>query len=388
MVKICAEVLLMNNSNKKINYFKQKYQTPIDKIKLIVKNQLGWLGRPKLILYPGFGSESSGQVYTHGVLLEDNGLAKTSEKNSVWQNILAMLKRYSGDQIPDTKVEIRLNGYTTELSTDNTGHFRATFPFSNHSINRSTRWINYEATLLDKLDDSENIHKARGEILIPGNNAQYGVISDIDDTIMVSHSTKTIRKLRLMLTRNSRTRKPFPGVEAFYQALNKGVDGKKENPFFYISSSEWNLYDLISDFCAYNLFPKGVYLLKDMDPRLFKLWKQGGGTHEHKYEKIKMVFETFPALSFVLVGDNGQRDPMIYSRIAKLFAHRVKAIYIRTIKKYKDDRMKKLIADMEKINVKLVFTPDTINAAQHARSNLLITEESVGKVVKNSFRDK
>jgi phosphatidate phosphatase APP1 len=87
------------------------------------------------------------------------------------------------------------------------------------------------------------------------------------------------------------------------------------------------------------------------------------------------------------VGDNGQHDPEIYSRIAHLFPGRVKAIYIRTIRKQKDERMLKIMADLEKIDVQIVFTPDTINAAQHAQSNQLIAGEEVEKIIAGSSED-
>ena len=49
--------------------------------------------------------------------------------------------------------------------------------------------------------------------------------------------------------------------------------------------------------------------------------------------------------------------------------------------------MKKLIAEMEELNVQMVFTPDTINAAQHAQSINLIAESAVKPIIENSFTD-
>jgi len=377
----------MKDSENRVNYFDKKNKGFFKKWKVGFKNRLGWLGIPKLMLYRGFGSKSSGEFFITGVLVEDKGLAKPDEKNSWWQNLLAMLKRYSGDQIPDARIEIKFNDNQNELKTTETGLFKATLSFPTSFSEEKSEWLEYHATLLEKFDDSDNKYAGKGEILVPGNDAQFGIISDIDDTIMVSHSTQTLRKLRLMLTRNSRTRKPFPGVEAFYQALHKGTDGNSANPFFYISSSEWNLYDLIEDFCSYNNFPKGVFMLREIKPGLLNLWKQGGGTHEHKYEKIVHIFNTYPNLSFVLVGDNGQKDPIIYSRIANKYANRIKAIYIRTIKKEKDDSMKKIILDMEKKNIPIVFTPDSINAAQHALGENIITRSAVEDTIQNSLKD-
>lgn len=82
-------------------------------------------------------------------------------------------------------------------------------------------------------------------------------------------------------------------------------------------------------------------MLREIPPGILNLWKQGGGNHEHKFEKIVGLFKMYPKLPFVLVGDNGQHDPEIYARIAQIYPERIKATYIRTVKKRKDKRMKK-----------------------------------------------
>jgi len=378
----------MTNHEKTLSYFEPKNICLLKKLKVKLKHYFGWLGAPQIIPYRGYGSSSSEKVYIMGALVEDSGLEKADEKNSLWENMLAMLKRYSSDRIKGAHLEVELNEERKALITDETGLFNSVFHTSPILDNNNLQWINFNATILIKrFGEKQEQIKRSGEILIPGKNAKFGIISDIDDTIMVSHSTQILRKLRLMLTRNSRTRKPFPGVEEFYRALYLGTDGKSENPFFYISSSEWNLYDLIDDFCSFNKFPKGVYLLRELKPGIFNLWNQGGGNHEHKFDKIEHLFHTYPDMSFVLIGDNGQHDPDIYARIAQSYPNRIKAIYIRTVKRQKNKQMKKLMSDMEEINVPLVFTPDTLNAAQHARSHKLIAPSAIHRIIENSFQD-
>lgn len=381
------KLLLMTKKNTTPAYFNRSSKNPFKKLMLKLKHRLGWLGVPSIMPFRGFGSYETGEVFITGMLSEDKGLEKPETSNSSWQNLLATLKRYSGDQIPGAKVEVQFNDNKEILLTEETGLFKTSFQFLPQRDGQASEWVNYKVILRDDLTGEDKIFSSTGEILIPGLDADFGVISDIDDTIIVSHSTRLLRKLQLLLTRNSRTRKPFPGVEEFYHALHKGEKGESKNPFFYISSSEWNLYDLIEDFCTFNNFPKGVFLLREFNSGLVNLWKQGGRNHEHKFEKINNIFKSYPTMSFVLVGDNGQHDPEIYSRIAHRFPGRVKAIYIRTIRKQKDERMLKIMADLEKIEVQIVFTPDTINAAQHAQSNKLIPEEEVGKIIAGSFDD-
>ena len=59
-------------------------------------------------------------------------------------------------------------------------------------------------------------------VLIPSAGARLGVISDMDDTVLQSEITSFVRAARLMLLENARTRLPFPGVAAFYRALDAG----------------------------------------------------------------------------------------------------------------------------------------------------------------------
>ena len=377
----------MTEKKRTHDYFERKGKGLFKKQKVRLKHRLGWLGIPQLVPYRGYGSYEAKKVFISGSLAEDKGLAKPQEKNSLFENILSMLKRYSGDQIPGARIEAEFAENRQELLTEATGQFSTSFPLTNKNSKRQTNWIPYQLRLLDDFDVDGKTYASTGEIMIPGSEVDFGVVSDIDDTIMVSHSTQMLRKLRLLLTHNSRTRKPFPGVETFYRALHAGSTGNKGNPFFYISSSEWNLYDLIDDFCTYNKFPKGVYLLRDIIPGILNLWQQGGRNHEHKYEKIMQVFHTYPQMKFVLVGDNGQHDPEIYSRVAKQYPTRIRAIYIRTISKRKDRQMQQFISDMEKINVQMIFTPDTINASQHASNIGLIPKSSVSDIIKSSLQN-
>ena len=59
-------------------------------------------------------------------------------------------------------------------------------------------------------------------------------------------------------------RLPFPGVAAFLRALYAGAGGGERNPLFYVSSSPWNIYDLLSEFFSLNDIPIGpVLFLRD-----------------------------------------------------------------------------------------------------------------------------
>lgn len=368
----------MQKPSNELDFLKHKNRNPISRLKVKLKQRMGWLGVPKIIIYNGFVSSST--AFISGNLTEDKGLAKPDANNSVWQNILSMIKRYSSDQIAGANIGVEIAYTKQETITNENGLFSSTVSSSGLKPKSHSHWIACKAVM--KHNDTRNHEKVYswGEVLIPGTDADFGVISDIDDTIIVSHSTQFFRKLRLMLLRNSRTRKPFVGVDAFYRALSKGVSRNNSNPFFYISSSEWALYDLIYDFCSFNKLPKGVFLLRELKVSLWKLWKSGGGKHEHKFNKIDMLFKSYPNLNFVLIGDNGQQDTDIYTRIARRYPNRVKSIYIRTVKKVKDDKMKSITEELRRENITILFSPTSLEAAKHAAANHLIAPELVQEI--------
>src|SRR5690606_1782685 len=135
----------------------------------------------------------------------------------------------------------------------------------------------------------EKVYK---RVRVKRNSSDYALrpISDIGDTILISHATQIGRKFWLSVSKNAYTRRPFPGVSELYDILsNSGA-----NPVFYVSSSDWGLADLIQDFLKYRKIPQGPLLLKDLHINLRNVWKSGGGSHQHKEEKITLLLKLYP----------------------------------------------------------------------------------------------
>ena len=124
-------------------------------------------------------------------------------------------------------------------------------------------WQKISVHLEEEKYHRKNIH-GQGNIFIPFASS-HALISDIDDTFLISHSSRMRRRLYVLFTKNARTRKPFEGVVNHYKLLAcSNVSGKNANPFFYVSSSEWNLYDFIVEFSRRNELPEGVFLLSQL----------------------------------------------------------------------------------------------------------------------------
>ena len=118
-------------------------------------------------------------------------------------------------------------------------------------------------------------------------------------------------------------------MAAFYQALQLGDTGKVFNPIFYVSSSPWNLYDLLTDFMDVHAIPTGPLFLQDFGLDRDKFIS--ADHDEHKITHIERLLDLYPKLPFILIGDSGQADPEIYSTILEKYPTRILAIYIRDI---------------------------------------------------------
>ena len=350
---------------------------PFKLFKIYLKQKAGWLGTPRILAYRGFGNDK--HVYIRGMVIEDKGLEKPVDKQHVWRNILAMIKRFSSDQIPGVKVEATFLGMKTVAETDELGFFSFYFHVQDISAAILKRdWHTVEFSLLDEIVENQPLITAKGEVRIVSPNEKRVIVSDIDDTVLVSHSTTTFQKLRLMLFKNAIMRVPFKGVASFYCALERGVEKDAFHPFFYVSSSEWNLYDLLEDFFDHNKIPRGVFMLRKLEHSIFKFWKSGQGSHEHKYDKIKFLLQLFEEQSFILIGDSGQKDPGIYTRLAQDFPGRIDSIYIRKIGKGRDRQaVENFKKQLEKTNTSFLQVDNTIDAARHALKKGLIHEDAL-----------
>lgn len=344
----------------------RKIKKPLRWIKVFLKQKAGWLDKPRIVPYRGYGNETD--VYIRGMVIEDKGLAKPQDKHRVWHNLLSTIKRFSSDEIPGVKVKAEFLGQISIMETDDLGYFDFHFRFKGREEALTAKeWHSVHFELLDEIIEDQPLIYATGEIRIVPHGHKRIIVSDIDDTVMVSHATQTLRKLRLMLFRNALTRSHFSHVDVFYRALRQGKEKQDSNPFFYVSSSEWNLYDLLEDFFTINKIPKGVFLLRTLTYPIYQFWKSGGGSHEHKYEKIKDLMHFYPDSKFILIGDSGQHDPDIYSRLALDFPGRVEAIYIRQIRSVSFiDNKENLYKKLANVNTAYLEVAHTHEAARHA----------------------
>ncbi|MFO8000100.1 MAG: phosphatase domain-containing protein [Marinilabilia sp.] len=372
--------------NKTFRYILRKAKSPFRRARLWLKKRLGWLGIPTIEPYMGFSNGRD--VYITGTVMEDKGLDKPHYGQRLTTNMLAMIKRYVSDEISGVRIKVTFRDQSDIVETNELGIFHCFFHF-HEGVEAGPHLEQAGYELMDEVIDNQGTITARGDVLVVSGNPPFGVISDIDDTVMVTHSTQIFKKLRLMLFKNARTRVPFEGVAAFYRALYRGrSDQTAPNPVFYVSSSEWNLYDLLVDFFEFRNIPAGPLLLKELEHSVLHFWKSMGGNHEHKLEKIRFLFSFFNRLDFVLIGDSGQRDPELYLQIARQYPGRVKAVYIRCIgRAHKNRRTLEIAGEMDRLKIPMLLIDNTEDAARHALMNGFIDASSMPDIARQLEED-
>lgn len=334
------------------------------KARRLVKKALGIRRVPTIVAYRGYGNET--MICIQGHVLEDKRLKPADEKQNAFVNTTSLLKRFLASPFPHAQVRVRVGQVSIEIETDSKGFFEAILPNPHLGVG----WHEAEIWLTE--EDEYGVSATKTQFLIPSSHS-IGIISDIDDTFLISHSTNKWRKLPLLAFNNAATRKPFDGVATMYQAFCQG-HASEVRPFFCVSSSEWNLYDFLTDFCQRYEIPQGVLLLQDLKTRLSDFKHLGGGTHRHKLDKIERIFHTYPYNKFILLGDSGQKDPELYYEIAKKYPHQVAGIYIRYVKH--KPSIRKFIHELNAMGIEMRLFRKSEEVLQDARRKGILAENS------------
>lgn len=315
-------------------------------------------------VYHGYGHSKNLIVYGH--VLKGTSFHQRNYANNFVINFINIFRLFFITPLPNAKIVLSWHDQKCYSTTEVDGFFKFEWQ-SDKSIEAG--WHEVKVDLLDC--DENSAASGFGKIFVP-QSTQYGFVSDIDDTVLVSHSSKTGKKLWSMLTKNPRSRKTFADVVNYYQLLgNAHTKQDVPNPFFYVSSSEWNLYDYLNEFFKFNELPKGAFLLNDIK-KWYQLLKSGKTKHLGKFDRVERVLETFPAQQFVLLGDNSQSDPAIYKLIADKYPNQILAIYIRNISYKKELHTLQTLANINNKSIYTCLYKHTSEAILHSKNIGLI----------------
>ena len=156
-------------------------------------------------------------------------------------------------------------------------------------------------------------------------DVDFGIVSDIDDTVITTWLPRLLLATYNTFVLAEEARTPVAGMAELYAGLLADQAGRAD---VYVSTGPWNAAPALTRFLAHHGFPRGPLLLTDWGPTNTGWFRSG---REHKLACLRGLAEDFPAIRWVLVGDDGQRDPVIYAEFAREHPERVRAIALREL---------------------------------------------------------
>lgn len=285
-----------------------------------------------IVPYAGYRSET--RLYLRARILRHarpRAVPRTS-----WQKFRAMARLYASREVPGCEIALDFGTHRATATSDAEGYVVFDITFEHDlPLPRHSRW---ERATLSALDCLCPDGPAKAPILAPGTDIHHGVISDLDDTVLETGVWNLARNWRRVLASNPADRIAVPGVEDLFTHIGGGAGGKADEgatvpslsrPFFYISSSPWNLYGFLTEFLSLNNLPLGPMMLKDWG---FNRKTLGSKSHgDHKTAAIAALLEFYPRLKFILIGDDSQGDVAAYADAVVSHRGRVAGVLIRNV---------------------------------------------------------
>ncbi|AKT38651.1 App1 family protein [Chondromyces crocatus] len=338
-----------------------------------LRSKLNLARPPRILPYRGYGTTRACVV--KGRVLEDRYERAALKQRTLVGSAVASWKRFATLEIPHARVEVRWGERTWECVSDEEGFLEITVEPPDGI---TPGWHEVELSLLSPA--STSAVKVKAPVVVAGREAEFGIISDIDDTVIVTEVTNLFKRAYALFLTDHRLRLPFEGVDAFYEALAQGRSGQAGNPIFYVSSSPWNLYEHLDEYLALHRIPAGPLLLRDWG--LSRTGIAPGGGHGHKLDKIRSILRAMEPLPFLLIGDSGQEDAEHYRSIVREFPGRIRCVYIRNVRQ-KPGREHAITAIAEEIRLAgsvMLAMDDTVTAAEHAARHGWIRWQEVAEV--------
>ena len=339
-------------------------------------------GPLEVVAFRGHGTRR--ELRVRGRVVEDRRIPSSREEDTLVDNVLAAWRRFETDEVPDVEVVVSARGLEVRTRTDAEGYFQARLEGGEPPAEHRD-WETVDVVVPDQPERGILGARARVPVRVPGPGALFGVLSDVDDTIVRTGATDLIQAVRHTVFHNARTRLAFPGVAAFYRALSAAPGARHPNPVFYVSSGPWNLYELLVEFLELHDIPDGPVFLQDvgLDPATLGLRSH----MQHKMACIRDILDLHGHLPFVLLGDSGQHDAEIYKAVVERYPGRVLAIYIRDVAVEVRDRVVVEIARGLQDRVDLVLVENTLEAAEHAVGLGLVDPACLDEIARAAEKD-
>jgi phosphatidate phosphatase APP1 len=310
-------------------------------------------GRPPahFRIEPYLGHGGTRGVVVRGRVLGNAAPTEPSEGEGVGDAVRRTLRHFATNELPGVPLRVNVAGESVETVTDEDGYFRTRLVVDPGGL--ASPWTIGTVELGGEYRGLRDLHTTPLEVRVPEAGARFGILSDIDDTILETGVQRVGEMLRTTLTGSALTRTPFAGAAELYRDL-----AAEANPVFYVSSSPWNLHAFLVAFLRHRAFPMGPVLLRDL------IGSAAG--REQKTGRIQEILELHPTLPFVLIGDSGERDPEIYAEIVRSHPGRILAVYIREVRLDPGDGRVEKVSGAWAEDVPFVLAADSDAVREHA----------------------
>ena len=277
-------------------------------------------GARSMIGFEAFRSDGRpGELAIRGRVLKDPWKHEITPEAGRWENLRAAFHQFESDEVAGAECRISYLGQTVIARSDHEGYVEARLTFEDPL---DPGWHHPEVEIVAATGGEPSPDPRKAGCVVPHPDSEFAVISDIDDTILISEVTKRIRMLTWTLFHNFHTRREHVGAAELYRYLH-GPEGR--NPVFYVSNSPWNLYQGIESFLSHRGFPDGGIYLRDFGIRGREKRRN------HKRDTIVRLLERHRGLNFLLIGDAGEHDAELYATIIERFPDRILSAYIRCL---------------------------------------------------------
>lgn len=272
-----------------------------------------------------------------GVILEKNPFIK-KEKISKLEHLLMLIKSYRTKPLKNLELIIKIENKNYFVLTDNYGTFELEIDRSYKKKPEISIWFQN-----NKLDQTQEY-----PLYFENKNTVIDVISDIDDTILISHTANAFKRIKVLSLVPSYKRKTILLTQKILELINN-----KPTNVYYVSKSESNLFVILYSFIGENNLPKGVLLLT---PYLnFKQLLSGKKGIDFKLNTINFIIKNSLGKKFILFGDDTQKDMEVYTTIVNSFPDKIERIYIRQTKKQLTKQKNRLLNKLKETFPKTIY---------------------------------
>jgi phosphatidate phosphatase APP1 len=239
---------------------------------------------PTIVPYTGYGSPGWARVLSR-VLLTPAGTLEGIDRANVrgWRSFTSV-------PVEKARVDVVLGGRTHHLTTDRGGVLDVRV-----EVDLEPGW--HIATV-----SCEGSLPVDAPVYVIDPDVRFGIVSDIDDTVMVTSLPRPFLAAWNTFVLNEHARRPVPGMSVLYERLQRSAGGC---PVIYLSTGAWNVAPTLSRFLSRNLYPSGPLLLTDWGPTHDRFFRSG---REHKHASLERLAAEFPHMRWLLVGDDGSTE--------------------------------------------------------------------------------